>query len=372
MYGTSPEQIIFDNKLMNPDRLVVGQTLVINNVAKNPNLENSLYINPVNKRTIIVNGYTYPNTDPAILSSAFPYLTYISIFSYQVLPDGNLTPIDDQPVIEQAIQSGVAPKMVVTNIEQGGDFSSELAREIFTSDQAQDRMIQNILNTMSKKDYVGVDIDFEYLYPEDRERYNDLLEKIRNAIHPYGYILSAAIAPKTSAQQPGLLYEAHDYSAHGYYDDEVIIMTYEWGYTYGPPMAVAPINEVEKVIQYAVTEIPSRKILMGIPNYGYIWELPYVQGSAATVISNPEAVNLAARVNAAIQYDYTAQSPFFNYYDERGIEHIVWFEDARSIYAKLQLVEKYNLGGVSYWTVNNPFPQNWLVLRTMFDIMRFV
>jgi spore germination protein len=149
-------------------------------------------------------------------------------------------------------------------------------------------------------------------------------------------------------------------------------MTYEWGYTYSPPRAVAPLNLVEEVLQYAVTEIPSEKILMGIPNYGYNWTLPFVQGSAAQTISHTAAVNLALREGAEIQFDQEAQSPFFNYYDDQGREHEVWFEDARSIEAKLALVDQYNLGGVSYWTVNSFFPQNWLVLESMYNVNKVI
>jgi spore germination protein len=109
---------------------------------------------------------------------------------------------------------------------------------------------------------------------------------------------------------------------------------------------------------------------MGIPNYGYDWTLPFVQGTAARTVGNVQAVELARDRGVAIQYDTTAQSPFFNYYDSNRKQHEVWFEDARSIQAKLELVDRYDLGGVSYWTINRFFPQNWLVLSSMYDIRK--
>ncbi|MEG1779401.1 MAG: glycosyl hydrolase family 18 protein, partial [Oscillospiraceae bacterium] len=84
-------------------------------------------------------------------------------------------------------------------------------------------------------------------------------------------------------------------------------------------------------------------------------------------ISNSEAVRLAQKVGAEIKYDTAAQSPYFNYYDSNGKEHIVWFEDARSIDAKLRLVKKYNLSGISYWTVNRYFPQGFAVQNALFN-----
>ena len=136
----------------------------------------------------------------------------------------------------------------------------------------------------------------------------------------------------------------------------------------GPPMAVAPIDQVERVIRYGVSVIPSKKILMGIPNYGYDWVLPYQPGRPASTISNTAAVQLAYKMGAQIQFDEKSQTPFFHYYDKEGTEHVVWFEDARSIDAKLRLVSKYNLGGVSYWTINRFFPQNWAVLNSLYTV----
>lgn len=133
-------------------------------------------------------------------------------------------------------------------------------------------------------------------------------------------------------------------------------------------MAVAPIRNVRQVVEYALTEMPPEKIYLGIPNYGYDWPLPYREGNRATSISNQYAVELAARYYASIRYDEKAQSPWFRYVDEQGREHEVWFEDARSIQAKLNLALEYGLYGVGYWNLMRPFPQNWLVLNALFHI----
>ena len=154
--------------------------------------------------------------------------------------------------------------------------------------------------------------------------------------------------------------------------DRVLLMTYEWGYTYGPPMAVAPINQVRNVVKYAVTEIPPEKIMMGIPNYGYDWTLPYEQGvTRAENIGNQGAVLRAARYGAEIQFDETTQSPFYEYY-AGGRRHTVWFEDVRSVEAKLALADEYGLYGVGYWNIMRPFNQNWVLLAARYNIEKIV
>ncbi|QNU67347.1 LysM peptidoglycan-binding domain-containing protein [Ruminiclostridium herbifermentans] len=406
-YRVSPQKIISDNELENPEQLVIGQTLVIlegnrsHRVASgetlysisrdykltvdellnaNPQISNPSMIfvgqiitippKTINFGSIEVNGYAFPNIDMEVLRKTLPSLTYLSIFSYQVKPDGSLTTIQDTPLINAARNAGVAPLMVITNIKEGGSFDSDLAHTILTNTSVQNNLIANITKTLKDKSYYGLDIDFEYIYAYDRDNYNNFLRRITAVLRPLGYTVTTAVAPKISADQLGVLYQAHDYPIHGALVDHVIIMTYEWGFTYGPPMAVAPINQVRRVINYAVTAIPRNKIFMGIPNYGYDWTLPYKPGTAARALSNPGAVQLAYEVGANIQFDPVSQSPFFKYYDSSGRQHEVWFEDARSILAKLELANEYRLGGISYWTIGRYFPQNWLILNSVFKVKK--
>ena len=137
-------------------------------------------------------------------------------------------------------------------------------------------------------------------------------------------------------------------------------------------MAVAPINKVKQVLDYAITQMPPKNIFMGIPNYGYDWKMPYVRGKTfAKSLGNVEAVELALKYKAEIKFDDIAKAPYFNYIDENKNEHIVWFEDARSIETKLKTAHQYGFTGVSYWNLMRPFPQNWLVLEQLFNIYKF-
>ncbi|NLI37866.1 MAG: LysM peptidoglycan-binding domain-containing protein [Clostridiaceae bacterium] len=407
LYDVPSQRIISDNELTDPEQLVPGQTLVIlegtrqytvrpgdsifriarrydvsiaDILEANPDITNPaslevgqvLNIPPreINFGEILVNGYAFPDIDREVLRKTLPSLSFLSIFSYEVRPDGSLSTIDDEPLIQAARAARVAPFMVITNIEQGGSFSSDLASQILNNEQVQDTLIDNVLRIMRQKNYYGLDIDFEYLYPQDRENYNDFLRKVAARIRPQGFSLTTALAPKVSGNQMGLLYEAHDYPVHGALTDHVILMTYEWGYTYSPPRAVAPLNEVRRVLNYAITVIPRRKILMGIPNYGYNWTLPFMEGTAASTISNTGAVDLARQVGAFIQFDALAQAPWFRYYDNTGRQHEVWFSDARSMFASLALVNEFRLGGISLWTIGRYSPQYYLVLNAVYNIRK--
>ena len=404
-YGMPPNRIAADNLLKNPAVRVPGQNLLINTntgryilpegqtlfslsqeydvpleelIAANPDLNplnlrpgetvNIPVSQPVSRRPILVNGYAYPSISTNALNCVLPFLTFISPFSYSMTPQAELVPPDDSDLVFRAQRSAVMPLMVVTNIFDEG-FSTENLSGILASEELQERLIGNILAELHSKRYYGVNMDIEYIAPEDREVYNAFLERLAQRLHDEGYILVTALAPKLSADQPGVLYEAHDYAAQGRIADYVILMTYEWGYTFGPPLAVSPLNEVRRVLDYAVTEIPPEKILMGMPNYGYDWTLPFMRGTPARSIGLSEAVELAQQYGVEIQYDETAQAPFF-YYTDNGQQHIVWFDDPRSIEAKLKLIDEYGLAGASYWTVNRCFVPNWLVQQSMYETVK--
>ncbi|GKU80543.1 LysM peptidoglycan-binding domain-containing protein [Paenibacillus sp. L3-i20] len=358
-YGVSLQELVKVNKIHNPALIYAGQVLSI----------------PLPHKPIIeVNTYTEKFNDYGVnlINEVGDYLTYLSPFSYRIRPDGSLMPLDDTAILHAGIEKRAAPMMVISNYE-GSNFSPEIAHIAVADLNIQIVIIGNILTEMKQKGYMTLHVDFEYVPPEDKELFNAFLQRLVNTLHSFGYLVSSALAPKLTAEQAGTLYEAHDYEAQGRIVDFVILMTYEWGWSGGPPRAVAPLNEVVKVLNYALSVIPPGKIVLGMPLYGYDWPLPYVQGGQwAPSISSFEAVKRAAKYGSTIFYDESSQSPYYNYYDEEGKPHVVWFEDARSVQAKYDIVKMFKLRGVSFWVLGVPFPQNWFVLGENFTIKKLV
>lgn len=322
-------------------------------------------------RDIFVNGYAYPSISQEVLADWLPSLTFVSCFSYGFAEDGHIIQLEDDALREPAAAAGVKALMVLTPMDETGMFSNNRAKVLLESPAAQENFLSDIIYTLEQKDMFGVDFDFEYVYQENRQQYAQLIGEARQRLNPMGYIVTAALAPKTSADQPGLLYQGHDYSLIGQAANLCLLMTYEWGYTYGPPMAVAPLNAVRRVIEYGLTEIPPEKILMGIPNYGYDWKLPFVKGeSKAEKLTNDEAVARAAGYGAEIMFDEQAMSPYYHYTDEDNAEHEVWFEDRRSMEAKFSLIDEYNLAGISWWNIMSRFPEGTEELRERFTVIK--
>ncbi|MDF2905760.1 MAG: hypothetical protein K0R34_1081 [Herbinix sp.] len=408
-YGITTERIIIENELPNPDNLLVGQSLgirvpdVVHTVAEgdtlfsiaeqyeitpnrilqnNPQVAVDEFLSPGEELvityegdtvedTIIINGYAYPFIDREVLRRTLPFLTYLSIFTYGFTAAGELVPIEDEELIAIAEEFGVGPIMMLAPMNEEQNFDSGIAHDMFVNPAGQEALINNIVANMQAKGYVGLDIDFEFVLPEDKQNFLNFITAVNTRLDAEGFITMVALAPKTSGEMTGLLYEAHDYPTIGAVADEVLLMTYEWGYTYGPPMATAPLNNVRRVLEYGISVIDPDKILMGIPNYAYDWPLPFVRGeTAAESIGNQQAIERAVQYGVTIQFDELAQAPFYNYTTAEGVDHVVWFDDVRSMNAKFSLIPELGLNGAGVWQIMKFFPGLWLVVASRFAVVK--
>ncbi len=405
-FGVSEEKIIEDNGLDESGELVVGQSLIIlfpneqvlafagqsvsqiaqeNFLSQRQIFRNNIFLsgNEIipNESIVVINyqsepaiskfigGYAYDFIDDTLLNTVVPYMTYLMPFTYGFRQDGSLIVPDDQRLIQAALDSGAIPLMHLSTLTEMGNFSNELSNFILNNIPERDTLISNVLENVLQKGYGGVDVDFEFLFAEDREVYVDFIRELTSVMNQNGKICVVAVPPKVSDSQTGLLYEGVDYAGLGEAADYVFLMTYEWGYRFGPPLAVAPIPSVRRVLDYAVSRIPREKIILGLSNYGYDWPLPYIQGETeAMSISTREALDIAKEYNAQIIYDENAMAPYFYYTNEEGIEHIVWYEDARSFEAKTNLLLEYDFAGAFIWDLMRENPQGYVTLNSLIDI----
>ncbi len=402
-FGVSVQRLISDNGLEYPSKLVPGQALIILKpeqiytvrsgdtlfsiarkygtttgalLRNNPwlTLEQPLLPGRVltisftqkPQRQARINGYAYPGISESLVRRELPFLSTITIFGYGFTEEGDLIEPDDEPLIRLAKSTNTAPILLLSSITQTGNFDSERSSMLFNSVPLQNTVLNGLVEVMRQKGYKGFDIDFEFVLPEDADAFLGFVTRASQIMHNNGFFVNVDLAPKSSSDQRGLLYEAHNYAALGAVADTVLLMTYEWGYTYGPPMAVAPLGPISQVVRYALTEIPPEKIMFGIPNYGYDWTLPFEKGiTRAVSIGNQYAVSVAVQAGVPIQYDEKSQSPWYNYV--RGnYDHVVWFEDVRSIDQKFNIVINNGLRGIGYWNLMRPFAQNWALASVTF------
>jgi spore germination protein len=245
-YGTSVQEIVRTNEIPNSNTLVIGQAIVIpiqgrfhwvqpgdslykigqvfgftaaelariNNIPLNRPLSIGfrIYIPKKEQRPVESNAYIEPRgttVAPSLEQAArdsSPYLTYLGPFSFQIQRDGTLKAplLNNFPTI--AKQNDVTLMMAITN-QENDQFSDELGRIILTNMDIQNKLLNNIVITAKKYGFRDIHFDMEYLRPQDREAYNQFLRKAKSKFKQEGWLLSTALAPKTSAGQKGRWYE---------------------------------------------------------------------------------------------------------------------------------------------------------------------
>lgn len=223
-FSVSVESIIENNQLVAPYPLAVGQALLIGTLDEAVNLREGKS----------AGGYAYTYISPWVLEQTMPYLMRLFIFSYGFTTEGEiiLPPRDDTWMIEASLGQNTLPVLTLTPLGLDGKFNNNLIHQVVTNSEVTDRLLYNLAFYMQEKGFGGIDIDFEYILAEDRDFFTAFVRRTVEIMHPYGFVVSVALAPKTSADQKGLLYEGKDYAALGAAADEVLLMTYEWGYKY--------------------------------------------------------------------------------------------------------------------------------------------
>lgn len=358
-YGVPVYAIYGANGLPSDAKLEIGQILFVPQPI-------------LTKKTIDANGYLIPSgtsEDAMIIHDATP-LTYITIFSYHVNEAGDIVPMPDQEARDAIKKENEASLMCVTNFD-GNNFNTDLAHAILSNPTLSNKVFIAMEEQLIAKGFQGVNVDFEHMQPTDRPLYNEFIRELHARMHSKGYSVSIAMGPKTSDEPHAAWMGAFDYRTLGSIVDFLMLMTYEWGWVGGPPMAIAPIDQVRAVLEYATSVIAPDKILMGFAMYGYNWQIPDTKNNLATGISPNKAQNVAIEKGANVRFNPFSASPMFHYYMGNQ-EHEVWYEDPKSILAKFHLVYEMNLRGISFWVLGQSFPQLWKLVADTFEVRHLV
>jgi spore germination protein len=404
-FGVSIEKLISDNGIRIPYQLVVGQTLVITypeqvysvkegdtlaSIAEafdvtvmqllrnNPEFATRQYIYPGetivisyknNKGSALIVGYTYPFINDDILRMTLPYLKYLIMFNYRMTGDGELIGSDeDTAVIQTAKLYETASTMVLTAYSKIGEINIEVVYNILLDQQIQDKIIENLLNTLKIKGYTGVTLAFQFINTANQQLYLNFLTKVSNSLHPEGFSVFITINPGLTYNGNEVTFEQINYTDLSNASDGILFLSYDWGSLERPPIQYSIVT-TSSFLDYIVSQVPLDKIRIGLPTLGYDWQLPYVAGqSKANALNFDSVLALASQMNAVIQYDVNTLSAFFEYVDINGQQHIVWFKDARSIDSTIKILQSYGIEGIGIWNIMYYFSQMWLVINTQYQI----
>jgi len=412
IYGVSEERIINDNELINPNELVPGQAIVIvypqttytvqqgdtlqsianmHNVSvmqllrNNPSLANRQYIYPGEEivisyntgKSIITFGFCYPYIEESILRKSLPNLTYLSVFNYRALENGDVVSFyEDDQIIALSKAYGTIPLLMISTLSTSGEADYELLYRLLLNEDYLDNHISQLINIAKAKGYFGINFIFSFLSRDTQNFYFNLVEKAAERLKNEGLSIHVTINPNITNKNGEVVFEEIDYEEISRYADTATFLQLVWSLNYGPPKPVSSAKNLNQFVSYAINYVPADKFILGKPILAYDWILPYSPNNPyAMTLTINSAIRLAVDVNATINFDETSQTPFFEYILSPvgfPVNHIVWFIDARSFAALIRLINEYNLAGVAVWNIMIYSAQLWLMINSEYEIIKLL
>jgi spore germination protein YaaH len=301
---------------------------------------------------------TYATSSLATLRAQVDHFTHISPWYFQLRDDGTLS-ATEQPATTALLRSrNVKVLPMVKNTAR-----YEAFRAMLDTPEKLAAVVETVAGIALRPEYDGVHVDFEAISGEDRPLLTEFMKQLSARVRPTGKLVTQAVVAKTRDVTTGWS-GAYDYAELGKYNDLIVIMAYDFSYPEGEPGPVAPVDWVRRVAAYASASFGPGTTVLGLPLYGYDWVINKTPRDKATSVSFNGALELLARHGGERGYDEVSQSEWGRYRagDE---EHEIWFESARSLRAKLAVMQARGLAGVALWRLGHEDPAVWAVLKEL-------
>lgn len=325
-------------------------------------------------------GPNYPSSYNSFVNNV-QNLSEVGLFMFRINRDnpteiekfGEFSDADVRNLVSIGHRNNIKMLPVVHNLlyRPGGvTASKDVVRELVSTVANRRAFALNLVELIERYNFDGVNIDIEDVYIEDSQRLSLLFNEIGSVLRSRGYFLSASIPSRVSDEPWNPFSAPFDYAAIAPALDQFVVMLYnEHGWPGSGPGPVVSIGWMERVLKYAMTKMPREKIVAAVSVFGFDFNLTT---GVNTYLSYAMAIELAERYNRQIIFDPATQTPMFAYQDEQGNNHEVWFENSRSIMAKIQLAWKLGISGVALWRLGLEDPAMWTNIQSNVVVRKIV
>jgi spore germination protein YaaH len=308
-----------------------------------------------------VMAYYESSGSTAALHSFYSYMNQLPTDTFGTDIQGNVSGTAPAAALSFAQSKGMLTFATISNFG-ATDFDPQIAHAIVNSPARKSRFIASALLVVQTSHYSGVNIDFESIPHKDRAAFSSFVRDVATAMRAQGLLTVVSVPAALNGNPNDSWTGAFNFKTIGHDADIFQLMTYDENGPWGPPGPVAGLDWVNACLKYAVSVVPSTKISLGIPAYGYDWNTTKSTGVQVPWKTIPA---LIAKTGATPQWDAATSSPFFNYQAKDGSNHVVWYEDATSIPLKSGLVLSNNLAGVSVFALGFEDQSFWLAVHSV-------
>ena len=296
---------------------------------------------------------------PAALTAHFQYFNQVATDVFDTDAKGKISG-RMRPNDIDFIHSKKMPVYATVSNYGSDDFSPSIAHAIITSPEVTKAFLDAMTQRLAQYHYTGINVDFESLKPEDRAAFTAFIGTVAKKMHDGGYTLVLSVPAMQKDDSTNSWSGAFDLKELGVLVDVLQVMTYDQNGPWGAAGPVAGLDWVEQSVQYTASVVVPAKISMGIPAFGYDWDL--TDKTKSGQLNWTRVHPLMNEVKAEEQWDEASSSPFFKY-TRASHPHVAWYENEKSLGLKAKLVAKYHLAGISVWALGMEDDSFWQALR---------
>ncbi|MGG1230670.1 glycosyl hydrolase family 18 protein [Bacillus halotolerans] len=307
----------------------------------------------------------YTTGDTASYNSLTKYHKYISSIATDTFAfDKNGRVIGDVPSkqLTYAKKNKIKTWAVISNYNDAiYDFDGNLANRVMTDKTARKRFTDQLISLAKKHHYYGVNIDFEAVNPKDRSAYSSFIQYVSQALKKKHIKIMVSVPAKSADDKNDDWSWPYDYAKIGKYADYVQVMTYDEHGIWGEPGSVASTSWIKRSLQFSVKKIKANKVIMGVPAYGYDWDLK--DGSSSSAKEWNDIKSLIKKQKAKPAFNKKTGSMTFSYTDKKKHKHVVWYENEKTIETKSRLAKQYKIAGVSVYALGHESESFWKAIQ---------
>lgn len=245
---------------------------------------------------------------------------------------------------------------IITNGIDSASYTANDTSVMLKSEYNREQFIKNLLKIAKENKLDGINIDFESMKTEDRDLYTELIRELVPIFRNNNIKVSVDMYFVAYIDRKGV----------GKAADYVVLMGYDqrgaWSNEVG---SIAEVSWVEGNINSLIndSDISSEKIILGIPFYTRLWTIKNGEEKPTTkVYTMKNCQDFLKKYNITTVYDEDAGQNYAEY-KEGSLTHKLWIEDKDSVKRRAEIVNKYNLAGITGWRKGFETDDIWQVIK---------
>lgn len=201
--------------------------------------------------------------------------------------------------------------------------------------------------------YDGVQIDLEYIPVRDRKHFMTFIADLRYMLGDKKYFSVCVPARFKRGSE-----DTYPYADIANYCDRVFVMCYDEHWSTSRPGAVASPEWCKKVLAYAIKDIPTRKLVMGVPLYGRTWASETTAGAWYN-----SGANRIMTEHGVEEVVYEDDIPAFHYI--ANVEVTGYFTDTYAAWNLCKIYEEAGVQKVGFWRLGQEAEDfwNWITIK---------